>query len=59
MQLADDKLGVNWERKVEKIVFVCAKRLFIQEQNVFFTFPAQSTPLCHMTAAGAKRHVDC
>jgi hypothetical protein len=35
MQLADDKLGVNCERNIEKIVFVSVQRLFIEEQTYF------------------------
>jgi hypothetical protein len=52
MQLADDKLGVNCEPNVEKIVVVSVKRLFIQEQNNFFDISCTIHP--HLSYASYK-----
>jgi hypothetical protein len=47
--------GVNCEQNVEKIVFVS---VYTGTKLFFATFNSQSTPICHLATAGAKRCVE-
>jgi hypothetical protein len=52
MQLADDELGVNCERKVEKIIFVSVERLFIRVKHYFFAISFVFRP--HLSSASCR-----
>jgi hypothetical protein len=47
--------GVNCERNIEKNFFGLSKDYFYRNKTIFSTFHSQSTPICHLLAAGAKQ----
>jgi hypothetical protein len=59
IQLADDNLGVNFERNVQKFSSFCLKIIYTGTNILLSTFHSQSTPISHLPvpAAGAKRQL--
>jgi hypothetical protein len=55
MQLADDKLGVNCERNIEKLFLFLSKDYLYRNRTIFSTFHSKFTSICHPPAADAKR----
>jgi hypothetical protein len=55
MQLADDKLAPNFERNVKKLFLFLSKDYLDRKITIFSTFHSQSTTICYLPAAGAKR----
>jgi hypothetical protein len=54
MLFANDKLGMNCERNVEKMFFSYLKIIYTGTKQFFPNFSAQYTPICHLPAAGDK-----